>query len=281
MKLPLKLIASAVLAVLFSGTLAGEAHAGYLLGVTYYDNQLIQVDPTTGIGTLVGNLSSNVSAFGLAQRSGSLYTYDSTLGEVAQIDPRSGSTIEDINVGIGAVLGQGGLAFRGDGIGFLTTALDPKTTNPANDLYSFDITTGKSTLISTHPSGPTLAGLAFVGNTLYGLGKLDNTLYTIDQATGVATIVGSLGYSAGSPFESLSSGPGGALFATLDDFLFSINPTTGAATPLDPTFQNDTGFSSISGLSYAATVPEPSSFVLVAIGLVSGLVARNRRRAGR
>jgi len=281
MNRPLRSFAAVVLALLCSGPLAREACADFLLGVTYYDNQLIKIDTTTGVGSLVGNLSTNVGAFGLSQYNGNLYTFDSTLDRVAQINSTTGATMADINVGIGPVLGQGGMAIRSDGIGFLTSALDPSTFNPVNDVFSFNLATGKSTLLSTSPTGPTLAGLAFLGNTLYGLGKLDGMLYTVNQSTGLATAVGSLGYLPGNPFESLSAGPGGTLYATLDDRLFSINTATGLATPIDPNPANDSGFSSISGLVSPAAVPEPSSIVLVAVGLGSALIVPHRWRGRR
>ena len=76
--------------------------------------------------------------------------------------------------------------------------------------------------------------------------------------------------------------PDGTLFATLDDKLYTLDTSDGVATAVgssDPTM--DTGFSSISGIAFA-TVPEPSSFISLAIG-VTGLIglyvrARNRRR---
>ena len=174
------------------------------------------------------------------------------------------------------------MAFRSDGIGFLTTALNPSTFGPANDLYSFNITTGTSSLIASNPDGPTLAGLAFIGNTLYGLGKLDDTLYTVNQATGTTTAVGFLGVGNGSPFESLSSGPAGTLFATLDDRLYRINASTGLATPIDPDPWKRHWFQQyFEGLTYVATVPGPSSVILVTVGLASGLVVRTRRRVDR
>ena len=252
-----------------------------MLGITYYDNQLIDINPTTGVGTLVGNLSSNLSAFGLAQTGGNLYAFDSTLDQVAQIDPSTGLTIKDINVGIGPVLGQGGLAFSSSGIGYLSTALDPSSYNPVNYLYSFNLATGTSTLLNpTTPSGATLAALAFVGDTLYGLGKLDDSLYTVNTTTGATSFVGYLGVGAGSPIESLAAGPGGVLFATLDDQLYTINPSSGAATAVDPNPSDYTGFNSISGLTYVATVPEPSTILLVGVGLAACLVAHRRRRNG-
>ncbi len=269
------LIATFALACLASTPL----RADYLAGVTYYGNQLIRIDATTGVGSLVGDLSTSMSAFGLAQRGGNLYTFDSNTDLIRQINPMTGTTVTSINVGLGPVLGQGGLAFGSDGIGYLSSALNPTSFAPENDLYRFDITTGKSSLVGF--SGTALAGLAFLNNTLYGIGKTNDTLYTVNTTTGATTTVGFLGAMAGSPFQSLSASPNGQLYGTFDDRLFSINAITGAATAVDPNPANDSGFSSISGLTYVVTpaaVPEPASMILLGVGLSAALLVRRGPR---
>lgn len=253
--------------------------ADYLAGITYLGNQLVRVDPTTGAGTLIGGLGANVAGFGLAQRGSALYTYDSISSAVRQVNLATGQASTAISVGIGPILGQGGLAFRADGMGFLSSALNPSTLNVENNLYRFDIATGTSTLVGR--SGSTLAGLAFLGGTLYGVGKNDDTLYTVNQATAALTAVGFLTAMAGSPIQSLTAGPGGQLFGTFDDRLFRIDPLTGLATAVNPDPGSDVGFSSISGLAYistAAAVPEPGSALLLAASLV-GIAVLGRRRA--
>ncbi len=256
--------------------------AGTVDGVTYFDNQLISINTTTGIGTLTGPLSTPVSPFGLANVNGNLYTFDSNAGVITQLNPTTGATVATYNIGIGPVLGQGGLAFQNSTVGFLTSALDPTTYNPVNDLYRFDLATGTSQLIA-HTSD-TLEALAFgPNNMLYGLGKLDGNLYVINPDTGAMSLVGNVDVNVGSPIGGLTFGPNGTLYATLDDTLYTLNTTTGAATAVGSADTTSyTGFNSISGLAFVATaVPEPSSLITLGLGAIGVVVLQllHRRRS--
>jgi hypothetical protein len=271
-----RLVLQILLPILVLAAAAGPASAFDILGVTFYDNQLIDISSSTGAATLVGNLSSNESAYGLATYAGKLYTFDSNADRVLQLSPTSGQTVASFNVGIGPVLGQGGFTFSNTGTGFLASILDPSTDNVVNDLYKFTLGSTSPTLLHTTVS---LGALAFGSNgVLYALGKSDGMLYSVDTTTGATTALASLNYSAGSPFESLMAGPGGLLYATLDDRLFLIDPTTGNATPIDPDPDNYTGFSSITGIVSAAAVPEPTSFVLMGTALAVALGMRRSLR---
>ncbi len=258
--------------------------AGTVDGVTFFDNQLVSIDTTTGVGTLIGPLSTAVSPFGLANVNGRLYTFDSNAGVITQLSASTGTTEATFSIGIGPVLGQGGLAFQSSTVGFLTSALDPTTYNPVNDLYRFDIATGSSQLIAH--TADTLEALAFGPNDrLYGLGKLDGNLYVIDPSSGAMTLVGNVGVSVGSPSGGLTFGPDGTLYATLDDKLYTLSTLTGTATPAgsaDPSTY--TGFNTISGLAFVtSTVPEPSSIISLTLGAagVLGLSLWQRRRRER
>ena len=132
---------SILLAALFLGVAPISASAN-LLGVTF-DNQLISIDTTTGAGSLIGNLDSEMSAFGLADYNGSVYTFDQRADLIRQIDISSGDTLNSFDIGIGDIVGEGSLTFANNGTGYLTTSSDT-----SGKLYSFDIVTGKSELIS-------------------------------------------------------------------------------------------------------------------------------------
>lgn len=281
-----KALAIGGLLALVAGLSATPASAqDSLYGVTFLDNQLITVDPATGLGTQVGPLGGgNVQPFGLASADGQLYTFDSVAGNVLRIDPATGSTLASTSVGLPAVLGQGGFALQAGGVGFLTSSLDPTTLDPINALYRFDLGAGTSSLVANTPAP--LEALAFdPSGTLFGLGKLDGNLYRFtDLATGALTLVGNVGVDVGSPVGALTFDAGGTLFATLDDKLYTLDPTTAAATPVGSSDPNDmVGFSSISGLAFApaaAVVPEPSSVLLLGLGAGAlGIVLRGRSAA--
>ncbi len=272
MKLFLKPLAIVGFAsILLIGPTTARSFGEMAYGVTLIGNQLIGVDTNTGLGALVGPLTGNVAPFGLSGFNNQLYTFDSTADVIRQINTATGATQATYNIGMGPVLGQGGLAFQSSTVGYITSALDPATFNYSNNLYQFNLSTGTSTLI-TH-TADTLSAIAFSSNgTLYGLGQLDGNLYTINTANGAMTTIGNVGLSIGSTVNSLAFSSGGTLYATIDDALYSLNTSTGAATAIgDPAM--GTGFASVSGLAFTngilpSAVPEPSSLVMLALGVV-------------
>ncbi len=269
MKMPHRAFIAASIAGLVVGLLARPSQADTVLGVTLFDNQLISINTTTGTGTLVGSLSTSELPYGLASANNNLYTFDSTADVIRQLNPATGATQATLPIGIPPVLGQGGLAFQSSTVGFLTTALNPTTFNVANHLYRFNISTGTSTLVGS--TSDTLEAIAFSpGGTLFGLGKNDGNLYTVNPATAALALVGNVGVSIGSPTGGLTFGPNGTLFATLDDSLYTLSTTTGLATEIGsstPGVTSLTGFNSISGLAFAAAVPEPSSILVLGTGI--------------
>ena len=90
--------ACAAVAILFT-LAAGSARADQLFGITR-NNQLITIDPATAVGTLVGNLSTNMIPPGLAFRGTKLYTYDQNAQKLQQLDPATAATLATIDLGI-------------------------------------------------------------------------------------------------------------------------------------------------------------------------------------
>jgi hypothetical protein len=218
--------------------------------------QLLTINTATGAGTLVGNTTLGIFPFGLAFRGAKLYTWDQGPNRITELDPATGATLSTINIGL-ALVGEGDLAFRSDGIGFIVTA----GATPA--LYRFDITVPNSTPINL-AMAQSFDGLAFNGaGVLYGLrqstGGAEPTipeLYTIDQVTGVTTLVGSTGIVGPFGTGGLAFDASGNLFAAVSNggasTFFSINPATGTGTVI-----GNVGFNGVCGLRGPGVPPPP------------------------
>ena len=229
-------------AVALLGLSAGWARAQTLYGITGPGDQLITINLATGAGTLVGPLSSTMTAPGLAFRGNKLYAWDTVASRLRELDPVTAATLNTIDLGIIAAP-SGDLTFRSDGIGFLT--------NPNTKLWSFDITVPSSTLV-TGALNPGMAGLAFSpGGVLFGLIAGGTVLHTIDPATGVTTLVGNTGIPFGGT-TGLAFDASGNLFAAAGAKLYQLNVVTGAATLI-----GNIGFANVSGIAF---MPAPAAF---------------------
>jgi len=219
-----------------------------LYAITFqYTDQLLSIDPDTGAGTLIGDVNT-ITPFGLSDLGTRLYTFDKASNSILRLDPANGQTLQTININPTGVTGEGALAFRSDGIGFLVSSLAID-----GNLWRFDITVPSSTYIGLFV--PSMDGLDFNGSgVLYGLNQPLGIggmyeLYTIDQASGATTLVGSTGVTVSGSVGGLTFAPDGTLYAELNDSLYTLNPATAAATLVGPI-----GFSGISGLTAVATV---------------------------
>src|ERR1700761_5822635 len=68
-----------------------------LYGITFFQNQLIAVDPATGQGTLIGPLNATLSGYGIAARYGRLYTFNPNVNQIVEIDPATAAVGRSIN----------------------------------------------------------------------------------------------------------------------------------------------------------------------------------------
>ncbi|MBV9390684.1 MAG: PEP-CTERM sorting domain-containing protein [Verrucomicrobia bacterium] len=263
------------------GIKSAQAQTSILYAIS--SNDLLTVDPTSGAGTVVGS-SGLLFPYGIANLNGSLYAFDQPSDLLYRIDLQTGAAVSPISLGLQGLSGEGDLAFRSDGTGFLTTAFSGSAdAAPTDDFYSFNIGTGKATRLGS-TGDVKIDGLAFSSNNvLFGIGTGPETatfpygqedLYTIDQKTGKLTLVGGLGVG-GSAFAGLTFGPDGKLLGAVNDQLYDINPKTGSATLLGSDSLQFAGDGSISGLAFVA-VPEPSEVILVLGGCFLASIARRK-----
>lgn len=235
--------------------------ADHLYAVTL-DEEFLSVNPATGAGTLIGILDTSMDGFGLSSLGLAVYTYDQNAGRLRRLDTSTGHTLTTIDIGIEAK-GEGSIAFRCDGIGFLARSF-----GSANTLWNFDPAVPDSAAVYDMEFG--IDGLDFDANgILYGLSQSSYNLYTINQRSAEATLIGPTGLISRSFLGGLTFSSDGTLYAVLNDALYTLNPATGAANLIGPI-----GFDRVSGLT--AAMPIPDAVLLCAFGII--IVGRLRRR---
>lgn len=228
--------AVAALLALPSAGLAGEPQPpapGTLLGSTgQIGGSLIEIDPATGAGVLVGSLGSFGPVTEIEFR-GDGVLFGSTGGgssNVIVIDPATGDE---------TLVGQHDLFGSLNGLEFVDTTLygalfappGPPPVPPAGDggppdnlLVTVDTADASLTVIGPITGFSPVRGLAYdaATGTMYGVGVpvaaagepdapegISDVLFTVDLATGTPTPIGPLGEFVG----ALEFGPDGTLYA--------------------------------------------------------------------
>lgn len=258
--------AAATAALLFApGFVPAEAQTvssgQVLFGITFFKNELIRIDPITGVGTLVMDIPTAESGYGLTTYKGKLYTFNPNTNTIDQLSTIDGRVLSSQSIGTSNLAGEGDLVISNAGRGFLASAFD-SSGQPSHPLYSFNLTTGTSLLLG-HTS-VAIDGLALspkIPQTLYALGQgeatngadpatVDTYLYRVNQLTGALTTIGAVGVPQNSPIAGLTFATDGTLYGAIDDKLYKIDTATGAATIVDAATP-DFSFNSVSGLAYA------------------------------
>jgi Domain of unknown function (DUF4394)/PEP-CTERM motif len=221
---------------------------GLLYGLGSAGN-LYVINPTNGIAilnaTLTGvNLDPNATRFGIDFNP----TVDrlrivSNTGENLRLSPDTGATTID-----------GPL--NGAASGAVSVAYTNNDTDPAT----------ATTLFYIGPSTPT------------------DTFNTLDPNGGVLNLVGAMGVSASQNVGFDISGLSGLAYASLSSptgsssSLYTINLTTGAASLVGSIGASTT----LRGIAVSTgVIPEPTSLVLLGVGLVSVAFSTRQRRYGR
>jgi hypothetical protein len=230
--------------------------AAYNTGLPVDAGELRTVNTSTGATTLIGEFEgqAEVTAFAIPGTApvnpiaGGVFGYRAYVpGNVAPLGPvafdltNPGSLYLIADQSAQNFLGSGSWA---NGMWYATDFF-------TDELYTVDTLTGARTLIG--PMNAHMDGMTYDGTTMYGI-NFDGSLYSIDLATGAASLIGGGG---GTGFINLAADASGLLYSTniTDDFLYSINPLTGAATQvgalgIDITFAQDMEFNPADGQMY-------------------------------
>lgn len=215
-------VCCAVAFALCIACLSPERAQAQLFAADSATNELLSIDPDTGVATAIGGFGppvrelefhSDGTLYGIDYFFDRLVTIDTTTGHVTAVTP-NGSLPE--------AAGVSGLAFD-DSDTLFGTSIGSDT------LLRIDLTTGHATVIG--PTGFTgINGLAFHNGTMYGIDFPSVQLVTIDTSTGAATAVGNFGVPQ---VHSLAS-DGNTLYAVNpnNDRLFRIDPVTAVATDI-------------------------------------------------
>ncbi len=297
-------------ALMVEPTYAGTIYAtGQLLieggpgGDDTRENAIYRIDTDTGVATRVSAVADSFPPAALAGApDGTLFGFSG--GQLGTMDIPSAS-FEAFGPDLGFI--ATGFDITSDGLGFLAPFNDDFDTQ---QLAQIDLATGTFALLGSESeigdaiddalgralgtSSPFLIGLGSVGDTLYGVDIDSGSLIGLDAQTGEAFVVGTPGILESSPLSGFAAMTG------VDEDLDGVFDTLyGAVNFLDDDGDPDTPVQRLGGLARfdlttggfdlvgtnegliffgfgANPVPEPSSIVLIVMGL-GGLAFSQRR----
>ena len=238
-------------------------------------DSLYTVDVTTGAASLIGSFGIDATFVGLA--------YDSTNDELFISSITGGSPAPsflyrvDQGSGAATLVGNTGIT-NVTGLAFDAATGELFASSGADDsLYRVNPSNASASFVGSLGVGVGGNGLAYdqANQQLYlSDGNTDN-LYRVNPATGAATTVGSINQAStvGLAFDPES----GVLYGVdaVSDQLVSIDLSTGNATSV-----GSLGFDGANlGLAIkAVAIPEPSSTILLGIGMFCCVLIRRRTR---
>ncbi len=223
------------------GALAFNAGTGLLYskgGAPASENDLISIDPGTGLGTIIGPMGPGFDL----DLSGMDFLADGTLLAYDTQGPLLDSRLLSINTTTGVAMEIGYTGSPSSSPDFGGLAVDPDTDlvylSNGTDLYSVNPTTGAASLIGSHSTPSPLSGLSFRSTScMLGLEIAQSgpdLLWDIDPDTGAGSNPRPLGSTG---FGALAQAPTGELYAirflVTADF-YEIDPITGTTTFIGP-----------------------------------------------
>ena len=263
------------------------ATAATMYAVDTVSDELLAIDTTTGVGTIVGDTGfQNVQSLAF-DSSGTLYGYDAVTRNLISLDTSTGAGTSIANIPTSGSNIISGMTFDPTGTSLFgierTLGLNGNIT--ADILVTIDTATGSLTEIGSlsGAAANNVVGLAFdsAGN-LFGIDNVLDKLLSIDKTSGVTTEVTGTAFPSIAA-TSLAFDAGGNLF-TVDTFppdeLWTINPATGSLISSVPLTFSGTGstITGIEGIAFAP-IPIPASAWLFGSGLL-GLISILRRKKG-
>jgi len=199
-------LASGTLTQIGAATLPSSTGIDLTPGLQIYayngSNQLLQITPSTGAATLIGNGSITNQTTTGALTNGSYFGIDAVTGNVYSIDLGTGATTQVGHSSTGVAVPSGcsletSLSGSANTLYYTVGYSGASCGAPMPDtLYQIDPTSGATTLIGpiTVSGSPRngFVGSAFVGGTFYGFtsaGQGQAQEYSINLANGAATLL--------------------------------------------------------------------------------------------
>ena len=270
---------SQVMRVLTMVALSGPSFASTLYSIEFSSGTgFYTMNQTTGAKTLVGNTGNTSTGDLTSDDKSTIWTNDMTNDNLLTVNPATGAITSTIGIrgATGGPIPIVSLAFD-----TVTHALYGNTAvgfgGTTNDtLFRIDPVTGAATFIGALGFNQVYA-LGFDNSgTLFGISQSRSALLKINTSTGAGTMVAPVTLAA--PYDLAFRPEDDKMFVADSSpgtfSLYTMDPTTGAATLVGPYGGNNTN---LVGLAFLT--PEPGTIGLVLAGLaLLGLKVRSSRK---